>query len=561
MRMKKLLPWLVAGMLLLTACHPASPASKTPAPQTTTGTAAGTTTGTEPDTTIGTDPGTATDTAPESDSRPTAGTEPSDSEPPDTTAPVTRPTGPAGPAEEIRPKGNTAILMNPMTGGADAKGEALRQEILGARDELKIKGKTYYISPTGDDFNTGTSPQEAWQTLDSLLLNGYLFEEGDAVLLERGGIYRMDSPIQVKSGLTYGAYGSGEKPAIYGSSQNYAQEGLWTPSNKKYVWKLSLPLEDAGIVVFNHGEAVGDKKDGLLQVKKNGDFYHNTTDSVLYLYLDSGLPNVVYKDIEIGVHKPIFNILDGIRDVVIDNICMKYTGTFGVRATGDNSHITVTNCEIGWIGGSLQSPGIRYGNGIQFYDAASDIVVRNCWIYQSYDAGLTFQGMPKNNYERIWFENNLLEYNSYNFEFFTDGLRGQEYVKAEQMHMHDIYLQNNIMRFAGYGWGSQRPDPTSEAHITGWQKCYEGMKNFNIKNNIFDVSTRNAVIWYWSDNYPAVQVGLNVSGNSFYEKAGPTDAAIYFSNAGAKTATNQKELEEAVAVFDASPREVRWLGR
>lgn len=355
MRMKKLLPWLVAGMLLLTACHPASPASKTPEPQTTTGTAAGTTTGTEPDTTIGTDPGEATDTAPESDSRPTAGTEPSDSEPPDTTVPVTRPTGPAGPVEEIRPKGNTAILMNPMTGGADAKGEALRQEILGARDELKIKGKTYYISPTGDDFNTGTSPQEAWQTLDSLLLNGYLFEEGDAVLLERGGIYRMDSPIQVKSGLTYGAYGSGEKPAIYGSSQNYAQEGLWTPSNKKYVWKLSLPLEDAGIVVFNHGEAVGDKKDGLLQVKKNGDFYHNTTDSVLYLYLDSGLPNVVYKDIEIGVHKPIFNILDGIRDVVIDNICMKYTGTFGVRATGDNSHITVTNCEIGWIGGSLQS--------------------------------------------------------------------------------------------------------------------------------------------------------------------------------------------------------------
>ena len=61
---------------------------------------------------------------------------------------------------------------------------------------------------------------------------------------------------------------------------------------------------------------------------ENGDFYHNTEDRVLYMYFDKGRPNKVYDDIEIGVKRAIFSLTAGVSNVVIDNICMKYAGTF-----------------------------------------------------------------------------------------------------------------------------------------------------------------------------------------------------------------------------------------
>ncbi len=78
---------------------------------------------------------------------------------------------------------------------------------------------TYYVSPSGNDSNSGTSPSEAWRTLDKV--SSFSPKPGDQILFQKGG--KWVGTIQVNASGTsgnpiiYGAYGTGEKPTIYGS--------------------------------------------------------------------------------------------------------------------------------------------------------------------------------------------------------------------------------------------------------------------------------------------------------------------------------------------------------
>lgn len=456
-------------------------------------------------------------------------------------------------------EGNTCILINDVKGGANDAADKKRNEILSTTDDLVITGTKYYISGNGNDDNDGTSPEKAWKTTDAIAANSADIKSGDAVLFERGYIYRTNNSIVCKSGVTYAAYGTGDKPMIYGSVENYSQPGYWEPSNKKNVWKLNLPLTDAGIIVFNNGEAVGTKKTGLLSLTQNGDFYHNSTDNTFYLYLDKGRPNQVYDSIEIGTRRAIFTLQIKVKDVRIDNIGMKYTGTFGVQCIGYHDNVHITNCEIGWIGGSYQNPDAtspsRYGNGIQFWDSASNCSIKNCWVYQVYDAGITFQSNDGQVYENIYFDDNLIEYCSYNIEFF---LRPEDqnsnYVPESEGKMINIHMDNNILRMAGYGWGSQRDNSSNVSSINGWDRTYEGVYGFSISGNIFDCSTHNLVIWG-----DTLSDKITVSGNSFYQSANSTGFALYWASDKQLSASNQSSLEAAVAKFDSNPKTVKWV--
>ncbi len=350
------------------------------------------------------------------------------------------------------------------------------------------------------------------------------------MLLQRGSAFRHDSTIKVNKGITIGAYGSGAKPIIYGSTKNYAIDTDWV-SYKENIYTLSTKRSDIGIIVFNHGEAVGYKKlNGISEFSSNGDFYHDLDKGILYIYMNKGSPDEVYESIEIGSQGNMFMIGDGVSNVTIDNLCIKYVGSHGIGTKQKNNNIVITNNEIGWIGGSvfMESTGInttsRYGNAIQFWADASDCYVANNWTYQCYDTGITFQGRGAT-YTDLIFENNLMEYNTYNFEFFNGNSGGTDLAVNAAAVMKNIYIRNNIMRMAGYGWGQQRPETpaiyTGTAHITSWQSDYlqENIENFVISNNILDCSAKSIVYWrgYEETNYD----GMTISDNTIYHKINP----------------------------------------
>ena len=460
---------------------------------------------------------------------------------------------------EVTVKKNTSaekpisVFKDTVSGGYSKQAATLRESIRNTTGNYDVKGTTYYISPNGDDFEDGTSPKTAWQSLDALLMNNYMIKSGDAVLFERGGVYRENSSINAKSGVIYGAYGKGEKPCIYGSAVNYASGKLWESSNKKNIWKMEFPQKDAGVIVFNYGESSGVLKSGLAPMAKNGDFYHNTTDKMFYLYCDKGNPGLVYDDIEIGTNQPLFVLTGGVNDVLIDNICFRYTGSHGISGYQKNYNITITNCELGWIGGSHQNAVTRFGNAIQFWDSCWDINISNNWVYQVYDAGITYQysgtGGDGGRYNNIVFSKNLVEYCTYSFEVFTNKDTGT---------MKNITFDSNVLRCAGYGFGSQRPNALDVSHICGWGLYYgNSLKNVSVINNIFDCSTTQAINWASGENQ---HKGFTIKNNTFYQIANGNNPVMNFGLAGRTYAKNQAEFEKAIATFDENPKLVKWLG-
>jgi len=81
-------------------------------------------------------------------------------------------------------------------------------------------GAIYYVDATnGNDSNDGLSPGTAWKTIAKV--NSQTLSPGDSVLFKRGEVWReqLTVPSSGNAGapITFGAYGTGEKPEINGA--------------------------------------------------------------------------------------------------------------------------------------------------------------------------------------------------------------------------------------------------------------------------------------------------------------------------------------------------------
>ena len=445
-------------------------------------------------------------------------------------------------------------------GNSDEQADAIRNKVLNAKNTLqnyKIKGTVYYVSPNGNDDNDGKSPTTAFKSMKAPIFSMNVLKPGDAVLFERGGLWRLTSAIKCKEGITYGSYGTGEKPTFYGSPYNYANKDYWHPSNRANVWKIAVADTDIGLVVFNHGEIVGIKKlNGIITLEKNGDYYFNKNQDTLYVYCDKGNPGKVFKDIEIGLNKAVFSA-SNTDDITFDNLRIKYSGRFGFDVCGCDN-FNVTNCEIGFIGGAIQSGSTRLGNGIQVWNGVTNHTVENCWIYQIYDAGVTFQGNDtyaasymSDEYKNVTYKNNLFEYCTYSVEFWHGNSEPSvSYAKIENFNM-----TGNVSRFAGFGWGRQRSDHTGN-HIAVFERSFPNAKGNKISDNIFDLADSFVVKWAFRSG--ANNGEWDISGNTYYHGYNRFNQSVWFGSM--EYASNYSELLKTINYFEKSPKSVVWVG-
>lgn len=465
----------------------------------------------------------------------------------------------------------------PKTGDTDALAAKRRAEILNTPNNTYTpgpNGKTYYVSSiNGSNKNDGLSPETPLRNASTLVP-----EPGSVVLFERGSVFRLNAAFQLKSTITYGAYGEGEKPAFYACPYNYAKKELWQPSRMKNVWYTTFGDTDCSSVVFNHGEDIGVKKQGgINQLSKNGDFFHNAQLTTLYLYYDGGNPGECFEDIEIVLRSAVFKV-SGCKNVTVDNLALKY-GNFGISLGGNSGDCTFTNLEIGYIGGAnIGVGGNRYGNGIEFWDGASGKnLIDNCWVYQCFDTGITWQGDLGYDYD-CTFTNNLLEYNCLSIEFWDRG--NTKSGKEEDESVVNFICNNNISRFSGFGWGNRSWDNGIrgiEGHLGGG---FSNLKTAYVefKNNIFDQAWNQAIripdVYDETDPDPFATRKIIFEGNSYYEgsnhwsKSGThsTFGSLEKDDAGeyktkSFTFDSQQSLEEMVAfIGEKNPKVVKFLG-
>lgn len=389
----------------------------------------------------------------------------------------------------------------------DITSEKLKESIRNTPTTIDIKGRSYYVATDGDDANDGLSANSPVKSLSRV--NSIALQEGDAVLFKRDDLWR--GHVKTKSGVTYSAYGSGNKPQIYGSPYDAALEGSWieTEAANVYVYNRDLP-DDIGTLVFNEGESCAIKvmkevtEDGSTihietkkpfadyrDLKSDLEFYHDYKDKKrLYLCSTKGNPSKRFNSIELLVKTHIIYAGD---NVTVDNLCLKYCGGHGI-GSGTTKGLTVTNCEIGWIGGSIHGEALygrtfptRYGNAIEIYGGCDYFLVDNCYIYQVYDAAITHQFSSGGNepiiMKNVTYSNNLVEDCVYSIEYFM----GYSDNGAER-YMKNIRMKNNLLRRSGFGWGKQRPDKETPAHIKSWAH-YNNASDFIIEGNIFDRGT------------------------------------------------------------------------
>lgn len=246
--------------------------------------------------------------------------------------------------------------------------------------------------------------------------------------------------------------------------------------------------------------------------------YDRFSEGYLYLYSEHGNPAERFSSIEIGEN---YDLVDGAaHGAIIDNISFKFTGSHAIGlSTSEN--LTVENCIFSWLGGSIlwetenitttvtksdgSAPTVTkklveatgYGNAVEIYGGCDGFYVRDNWIYQIFDDGITNQyHQPEIDciQRDMRYTGNLLEYVYHDFSNcnFSERLYYEKEFPTEgdgayTDYTADLIVAYNICRMAGYGWGGPMKNRVHQGQM--YRSAGIGAnKDELVAYNIFDSS-------------------------------------------------------------------------
>ena len=335
-------------------------------------------------------------------------------------------------------------------------------------------GTAYYVSADGNDNNDGLTPETAWCTLKKVAeANGFLSETillkpGDAVFFRRGDIFRMkeigwdpyfgdEAALYLNvDGVTYSAYGEGEKPIITESTENGSGAEKWNlvyeDDTGKKIWQYYRDMRDVSMIVLNDGEIFTTRiyeyydENGYISCEATGWHMHedegiegvtlddglhplevslvedltiisrparlepevnwvNGEVGPLYLRCDQGNPGELYHSIEFTEYQ-----LSGIvqlraNTVVFDNISFRCNGSAYMKCSGESGawkeieNTVIQNCEFAYGGGSVthyweaESGATFVGaQGDGIYNIVRNTLIQNNYFHDSMLPVVTYEG-------------------------------------------------------------------------------------------------------------------------------------------------------------------------
>ena len=284
---------------------------------------------------------------------------------------------------------------------------------------------------------------------------------------------------------------------------------------------------DVGNIIFDHGQSVGVKKWQREDLKHPGDYWYSGADWQVRLYSERN-PAEIHRSIELALRRHIVD-QSGARHVVYDGLALSCGAAHGFGG-GTTRHIVLRDCDVSWIGGGHQftqpngNP-VRFGNGIEFWENAHDILVEGCRIWEIYDAALTNQGSRDNSQINITYRDNVIWNSEYSFEFWNRG---------PESTTRNIRFEHNTCFGAGLGWGhAQRPDPNGR-HLMFYVNTAQ-TSGIVIRDNIFAVATDSCLRMDndWSKN-------LVLDGNCWFQPEGTLISVLHRSFPADRFAEFQK---------------------
>lgn len=347
---------------------------------------------------------------------------------------------------------------------------------------------SYYVSETGNDDATGTSPETPWQTIDKV--NSVVYLPGDEILFKRGETWRMEELLVSSSGkvdnpVTYGPYGEGENPQLLGS----LLAGSWTKITGNIWASVAAISTNPRSVGYDAPEIFFEEHDrtvnwGLYRgydaafSQLTAEFHWTWNADTIYVYAPSD-PAVRYSKVEVPQLAIGIRLLDH-NYVTITGLSLKYYADAGVYDSYSTPTelfgLKVTKCEIAYIGqkNGAAAYGLnvhhsdsyygsneihdcgRRGISLTMYQTAPSIqrnvvIENNRFHHGWHTTSLDCNTAGPHTIENIVFRNNLVEgdqavvlggeNSNSNHVFIANQSGGAG-------NIHDLYFYNNIFTWA-----------------------------------------------------------------------------------------------------------------
>jgi hypothetical protein len=476
-------------------------------------------------------------------------------------------------------------------------------------------GAAYYVSADGDDKADGASSETAWATLGKV--NDAKLRAGDAVFFERGGIWR--GHLVCADGVTYSAYGEGDKPRIYGSPENGAGEDKWSLlDGTDNIWVYYMDMYDTGGIVFNDGEDWASRRVGFWDGEKYVDPADRTTpidirtlqnlemysevdysglsseearfeqlrQGKLYLRCDAGNPGEVYHSIEFLSQSDALGLefaVQGGDGTVIDNLCVMYTSASGIYLPGN---AVVQNCEAGWVGGAVMNFGdfggtgvLRVGDGISAgrgpNAAGVNNTILNNYVHHCYDQAVAIE-MGHGYDESLHYAQNLTVKGNVT-ERTSGGITVTDWASLNEgwengLLYKDVFIEDNYVMYSGFGWSHLsadfdwgEPGPVNNGNTSiMFGFAPNAGENIQVNNNVLCLSCYALVSGKFGEQ--AQPYDASFSGNTYVQQDGgmlaewtsPEDGGVvgaYYDHGDAKQ-TIGDILNDASAVVYSTKQPV-----
>lgn len=199
---------------------------------------------------------------------------------------------------------------------------------------------TYYVDATnGDDSNSGLSMTNPWKTIAKV--NNTQFLPGDNILFKRGEVWR-ESLIVSSSGIpgkviNFGSFGFGNKPKFIGSIPGGFNKS-WIQELDKIWYYENIQYDPHKIFISGiQGKKVSIKSD----LKSEEEWWYDNENKRLYYYSSV---NPTDLEVEIPLRGPL--ILIQKNNILIENIEVIYSKTFGIQIWYPGKNVSVVNCSV-----------------------------------------------------------------------------------------------------------------------------------------------------------------------------------------------------------------------
>lgn len=383
----------------------------------------------------------------------------------------------------------------------------------------------YHFAEGGSDANDGLSPERPLQTIGRL--NALDLKPGDCVLFRRGDLFR--GAIKARNGVTYGAYGDGDElPTICASKRDYADPKLWERTSEPNVWRCTEKLHNVGIILFDReprridGEPVvadmhlpkrEEPFDKPVVLDADLTFRNLFREDRLELRSDKGNPGERFRHIEIGEHGHCLWI--NADDLLIENLHLTLSGSHGVGGSGERRNVTVRNCRIDWLGGSIiegwKFGTVRFGNAIEIWGGCDGFYALDNRIANVYDTGVTIQCNDREDFvcrmENVLFASNVIDNCFWALEYYNKN-------NAPGSFTRNVRFVGNLCRGTGRGWGCKGRETRAPAISIG--ETPEGSSGNVVEGNRFLGSTGPLVTF----REPVAKGSWSFRGNVYAQRSG-----------------------------------------